>query len=94
MNTNGHGPEPELPLPSTHDVNLLEVTHGMQPTVEPERQITMTGELVRNEGETDDEFSHRVAVARHRELELTKNLKDSQGASMSPLEKFARVWES
>jgi hypothetical protein len=116
MHNNKSGPEPELPLPSTHDVNLLDVTHGMQPTVEPERDAskikfetctggaasivypepdcvpTMDGDEVRQDGETADEFSLRVAIQRREQLEQRKNAGDRANEAVHPLQKFARVW--
>lgn len=91
MNDNGAGPEPELPIASTHDVNLLEVTHGLVPTVEPERSLEG---LTRNDDETTDEFSLRIAVHRRQELEKRKGLEQATNGAVHPLQKFARVWDA
>jgi len=90
MSKNGTGPEPELPLPSTHDVNLLEVTHGMVPTVEPER--TVDG-LQRADDESSEEFSHRVARHRATALEKRKDLEYVTMDKIHPLQKARRAWE-
>lgn len=91
--SNGSGPEPELPIASTHDVNLLEVTHGMVPTVEPKRVPVFDGEMQREDGESEEEFSHRVARVRKSQLELRKDEEYKAMDKISPLEKFARAWE-
>jgi hypothetical protein len=51
-------------------------------------------EPTRRKDETHEQFSHRLATFRGKRLEAEKAERDKTMATESPLDRFARVWES